>query len=355
MSEEVLEKAAAPGVFAAGGVGGVTNPSAGNVGNVPGGYLGLTTGPNAVNPSGAAGGGILQPQQSKQFIDYVWDATYLAKDGRKIIMRANTAEIEKLNVGERVIRAAAQADGTYTNAGAQFTKVELTTKKIRLDWEISTETLEDNIEGADLEDRIVRNMTNALSNDIEDLAINGTGVAGDGAFLGIMQGFIAQADASGSGVHEAVMTVANGEWKPEQLQLLINALPRKYRALKSGLKFYVGTTTFGDIVRFNGTLASAIMTNDNRQAYLDGAGQVIGGLKSTRVLGMPVVEVPYFPEGRVELTFPQNRIWGFQRDVTLLREYKNKKDTIEYTVYVRFGVTWEELDAVAFADAAVDA
>ena len=68
MSEEILEKAAAPGVFAAGGVGGVTNPAAGNVGNVPGGYLGLTTGPNAVNPSGTAGGGILQPQQSKQLL-----------------------------------------------------------------------------------------------------------------------------------------------------------------------------------------------------------------------------------------------------------------------------------------------
>jgi len=32
------------------------------------------------------------------------------------------------------------------------------------------------------------------------------------------------------------------------------------------------------------------------------------------------------------------------------REYKPKKDTIEYTVFVRFGLTWEELDAVAFAD-----
>ena len=39
------------------------------------------------------------------------------------------------------------------------------------------------------------------------------------------------------------------------------------------------------------------------------------------------------------------------RDVKVNREYKIKKDTIEYTVYVRFGITWEELDACAFADA----
>jgi hypothetical protein len=54
------------------------------------------------------------------------------------------------------------------------------------------------------------------------------------------------------------------------------------------------------------------------------------------------------------LTFPQNRVWGFQRDITVNREYINKKDTIEYTVFIRFGIQWEELDAVAYADAAAN-
>jgi len=353
MSEEVLTKAAEAGVFAAGGVGGVTSPAAGSVGNIAGGYFGSTSGANAVNPSGIAGGGILQPDQSKQFIDYIWDAAYLAKDGRHLTMNANTAEIEKLNVGERVIRQANQADGTYENAGAEFTKVEITTKKIRLDWEIARETLEDNIEKDALEDRIVRNMTSALANDIEDLAINGLGTGAD-KFLKIMPGFIAQSDASGSGAHEYAVTVANGAWTPEVIQGLINTMPRKYRALKSGLKFYAGTNTFADVVKNNGTLANAVWTDGNKQTYLDGVGQVIGGLKTTRVLGVQLAEVPYFPENRIELTFPQNRVWGFQRDVQVLREYRNKKDTIEYTVYVRFGLAWEELDAMAYADAAAD-
>ena len=56
----------------------------------------------------------------------------------------------------------------------------------------------------------------------------------------------------------------------------------------------------------------------------------------TRVLGVPVLEVPYYPAGYVDLTFPQNRIWGFQRDITVNRFYVPKKDTIEYTVFVRF-------------------
>jgi len=291
----------------------------------------------------------------------VWDATVLAQDGRKVTMRANTIELEKVNVGERVIRAAAQGSNNYTNAGATFTKVELTTKKIRLDWEVSTEALEDNIEGGALEDHIVRLMTNAFANDIEDLAINGDGTTGD--FLSIMNGFVNRVKTAGSGAHESIVTVTSNQWTTDVMQNIILAMPRKYRALKSNLKFYAGTDAFQGIIKHNGTLADAVAeafayrpsgTPANRQAYLDGSGQTFGGARTTRVLGIDVQEVPYYPAGYVDLTFPQNRVWGFQRDITVNREYKPKKDTIEYTVFVRFGVQWEELDAVAYADAAAE-
>ena len=353
------------GAFVSGGVGSATATNAdgnvspaGSLGNIATANFGVTTGANAVNPTGTSGG-ILNPEQARRFIDYVWDATVLAKDGRRVTMRANTMEIEKVNVGERVIRAAAQADNTYTNAGATFSKVELTTKKIRLDWEVSTESLEDNIEGAALEDRLVRLMTNAFANDMEDLAINGVDASAD-AFLGIMDGFIKQTRGTvGNDAHEAAVTVSNDDWTPVVMQDIILAMPRKYRAVKSNLKFYAGTDAFQGIVRNNGTLADAIAeafagtpagANPQRQAYLDGVGQTLGGARTTRVLGIDVMEVPYYPTGYVDLTFPENRVWGFQRDITVNREYKPKKDTIEYTVFVRFGIAWEELDAVAYGD-----
>jgi hypothetical protein len=268
-------------------------------------------------------------------------------------------ELEKVNVGERVIRAAAQGLGSYTNTGATFSKVELTTKKIRLDWEVTAEALEDNIEGAALEDHLVRLMTNAFANDIEDLAINGDGTTGD--FLSIMEGFVHNVTTNGD-AHEATVAVSDNNWTPEVMQELILAMPRKYRAIKSNLKFYAGTDAFQGIVKNNGTLADAIAeafgspanTERNAQSYLDGVGQTFGGARTTRVLGIDVMEVPYYPEGYVDLTFPQNRIWGFQRDITVNREYVAKKDTIEYTVFVRFGIQWEEEDAVAYADAAAD-
>ena len=356
------------GSVASGAIGGATvvgpdgalSPAA-SLGNIATPIWGNTEGPNAVNPTGTPGG-ILLPEQARRFIDYVWDATVLAQDGRRVTMRANTMELEKVNVGERVIRAAAQANPEYTNTGALFTKVELTTKKIRPDWEVSTEALEDNIEGGALEDHLVRLMTNAFANDIEDLAINGTGTGID-PFLNIMEGFVTKVTDAGSGAHEALVTVVDDAWTTEVMQDIILAMPRKYRALKSNLKFYAGTDAFQGIVKNNGTLADAIAeafaprtggTERNRQAYLDGQAQTFGGARTTRVLGIDVQEVPYYPAGYVDLTFPANRIWGFQRDITVNREYKPKKDTIEYTVFVRFGLQWEELDAVAYADAASD-
>ena len=330
MSDEILEKAAAAGAVVSGGIGGVTNPLAGDLG-----VVGSTT----------DDGGILNPEQSRQFIEYIWEQQVLAQDGRRVTMRANTAELEKLNVGERVIRAAAQADPTYTNADVAFTKVEVTTKKIRLDWEVSTEALEDNIEGAGLEDHLVRTMTRAFANDLEDLAINGTG-AGTNAFLSIMEGFYAK--ETGGGNQAASVTSSGSTWTVQDLQDIILAMPRKYRGSRSAMKFYAGSPTLSSLLN---QLAQTGNFSSERivERIVDGSvPQAVGAPLQYRVLGLPIVEVPYLPDNYVSLTFPENRIWGFQRDVTVHREFKPKKDTVEYTVFVRFGVQVEETDAIAY-------
>jgi HK97 family phage major capsid protein len=325
-NNEILEKAAAASSIVSGGLGGVSTPAAGILDNT--------------NPVGAlvSDGGILQPEQSRQFIEYIFEQQVLAKDGRRVTMRANTTELEKMNVGERVIRAAAQADATYTNADVQFTKVTLTTKKIRLDWEVSTEALEDNIEGAGLEDHLVRTMTRAFANDLEDLAINGTGT-GTNNFLNILEGFVSIESDGNEATYGTDI---------EDLQGLVLAMPRKYRGSRSNMKFYADTETVAAIV--NG-LGSSGNLNSERivERVIDGtAPQTLGSPIAYRVLGLPLVEVPLMPHGYVSLTFPENRIWGFQRDVTVHREFQPKKDTVEYTVFLRFGVAVEETDAVAF-------
>jgi hypothetical protein len=49
--------------------------------------------------------------------------------------------------------------------------------------------------------------------------------------------------------------------------------------------------------------------------------------------------------GIVELTFPDNRVIGIQRDITVYREFKPKKDAIEYTQFIRVANQIENADS----------
>jgi hypothetical protein len=45
------------------------------------------------------------------------------------------------------------------------------------------------------------------------------------------------------------------------------------------------------------------------------------------------------------LVDPQNLIWGVKREIQVFREFKPKKDTIEYTLYTRVGANVENPQA----------
>ena len=328
--------------------------------------------PGAMTAEGNSGdaGGVLNPEQSRQFIDYIFDEMVLANDGRRVVMSGNTIELDKVRVGSRLVAKATQAEDTGSNSAPAFTKIELTTTKFRLDYEISTESLEDNIEGANLEDHIVRLMATQFGNDLEDIAINGRPASsGDGTYNNTLAGFIRQTlDTSYSGAHEAAAAAATmtniWESSPESgdgatttlgldaLEAIYNALPRKFKARRQDLKFYMNSKHLQEVLSElrNTSVAGEIVAT----RVIDGVIPQVGGPAGAQYLifGLPVLEVPLYPDNYVDLTIPSNRIWGFQRDVTVHREFKPKKDTVEYTVYVRMGVALEEKSAIAYAEQA---
>lgn len=304
------------------------------------------------------GHGLLYPDQANRFIDYMWDATILAKSARTIRMRSNTTEIDKVSVGERVMRAATESApqnyvSGYTNTAATFTKVSLTTTKLRLDWELSSESLEDNLEGGDLEDHIARLMATQAGNDVEDLLINGDTTSADG-LLQAFDGWTVKAkagghvvDAGGAGLGNAVFNKA------------LKAMPRKYKQRRNQLRFFAGSNLVQDYL-YNLTdvatspfdIASGVIRGN--VAGPEGAP----GSVTPFAFGIPVVNVPLMAEtqtgdysgaagyhGDLHLTFPQNLIVGIKRDITVYREFKPKKDTIEYTLFIRVGCAIENLDA----------
>lgn len=311
-------------------------------------------------------GGVLNPEQSRQFIDYIFDEMVLANDGRRVTMRGNTMELDKVRVGSRLVAKATQAEDTGSNSAPAFTKVELTTTKFRLDYEISTESLEDNIEGQNLEDHIVRLMATQFGNDLEDIAINGRpATSGNGTYDNTLAGFIRQVRDTGYvGAHEAAAAAATmtdiWETSPESgdgastkltldaLEAIYNALPRKFKARRQDLKFYMNSKHLQELLQDLRNMSS--VPEAVAQRVIDGQLPQIGGPAGAQylVFGLPVLEVPLYPDNFVDLTVPSNRIWGFQRDVVVHREFKPKKDTVEYTVFVRMGVALEEKSAIAY-------
>jgi hypothetical protein len=247
------------------------------------------------------------------------------------------------------------AGDQFTNAAATFAKISLTTRKLRLDWELSSESLEDNVEGPDLEDHIARLMATQAGNDIEDLLINGTGT-GSGllsAFKGFRQLASDNAhvfDAQGAGLDKAVFNQA------------IKVLPRKYKQRRNQLRFFTGSNLVQDyLYNLTAETSSGFTPFDIASGILRGdvaANDGGPGTVTPFAFGIPVINVPLMDEtlagtysgaaglhGDVHLTFPQNFIVGIKRDVTVYRLFQPKKDTIEYTLFIRVGAQMENYDA----------
>ena len=338
MSNETLEKAVAAGTQVSTGFGSATGG----------------TGVHVASENG--NGGLLNPEQSARFLDYMFDATVIGKVARTVRMKSDTAEIDRMSVGEKLMKLASEADNTAVNSGVTFSKISLTTKKLRMDWELSTESLEDNIEGADLEDHIARLMATQAGNDIEDVILNGdTSLTGDALYKSF-DGVVKKAKASGRVVDAAGAAISR-----EVFNKALKAMPRKYKQRRGDLRFLAGSNLIQDFLYANSIGTNQTIPQDIASSVIRGGVAPLGGpagYVAPFAFGIPIVEVPLLNEtqtgtyatptgshGDIHLTFPNNVVIGIKRDVTVYRFFWPRKDSIEYTMYTRVGVQIEQADA----------
>jgi hypothetical protein len=297
-----------------------------------------------------SGGGLLSPAQSTRFIDYMWDATTLGRQVRKVRMRANEMELDRMAVGERVVRLATEAVDDAMNVKVAFAKVSLTTQKLRLDWELSSESLEDNLEGEAFEDHVARLLSAQAANDIEDLAINGDTELTDDALYKSFDGWRKRlygganvVDAAGATLDRAVFHRA------------LRAMPRKFMGRRGALRWYTSAGLLQDyvfsdqFVPTEGQLRPAGTNPDSGDVV---AGDT-AGWSPTSPFGIRAQEVPLFPEydagprdgSDIWLVDPNNLIWGVKREIVVYRQFVPRKDTIEYTMFTRVGAAIENPNA----------
>jgi len=318
---------------------------------------GAATANTGVHIGSEGEGGLLNPEQSARFLDYMFDATVIGKVARTVRMRADTTEIDRMSVGEKLMKLATEADNdSSANSAVSFSKISLTTKKLRLDWELSTESLEDNIEGPDLEDHIARLIATQAGNDIEDVVLNGdTANTGDLLYKSF-NGVVKRAKTSGHVVDAAGANISRTVFNSA-----LKKLPRKYKQRRGDLRFLAGSNLIQDFLYANSIGTNQTIPQDIASSIIRGATEPLGGpagYVAPFAFGIPIVEVPLLKEaqdgdysgetgdhGDIHLTFPNNVVIGIKRDVTVYRFFQPKKDSIEYTMYTRVGVQIEQADA----------
>lgn len=303
---------------------------------------------------GSGGGGILNPEQADRFIDYMVDSTVLTKESRFVRMNAPMREIDRIDIGSRKARLATQNVDDGVNATPTFSKITLQTVKIRLDWRLTSEALEDNIEQSDLEDHVARLMATQLGNDLEDLYINGD-VTSSNALLKALDGWRKLA-LNGANVVSNPSQSGTYVLSKTSFNTALKAMPNKYMQQRANLRWYAGSGILQD---FLNTLTDRSTPLGDAVIFGTPGGTQGGGLTSVRPFGIPLVEVPLFDStlagtysgatgnhSYVELTFPQNRIVGVQREIKVYREFLRRVDAIEFTVYTRVAVAIENLEAL---------
>ncbi|HJC10443.1 MAG TPA: hypothetical protein H9935_06460 [Candidatus Blautia merdigallinarum] len=117
--------------------------------------------------------GLLQPYQAKKFLQQTFDATPLMKAIRHETRAEKSGEIDKIGIGRRKLRAKIENVDDGYRVKPEFGSVHYETTAVRMPWEITEETIRQNIEGEHFEEVVTDLMTNQVGVDSEDLLING--------------------------------------------------------------------------------------------------------------------------------------------------------------------------------------
>lgn len=208
----------------------------------------------AIVTADIAAAGRLNDAQADRFIDFVIDVTGLKGKTRVVRFRNDKLDIDKIGVGRRVAVAKKEAKDPGVRRKASFSKVTLQPEEIMVPWELSDEFVMENLEGERVEDTIMRLMATQMSNDLEELYIQGDKLGAivpegdliDGGsptdvivdtYLKLQDGWLKLAGQSHIVDHDG-QNISNQVFSD-----MIVEMPSKFKKNKRNLKFFISDTT----------------------------------------------------------------------------------------------------------------
>ena len=293
---------------------------------------------NTISTTGLQAGGILNPEQAQKFIQQTFENTALGGVIRHETRRAKTGEIDKIGIASRILRKKTENTDDGYRAGVKHDKLEYATTAVRVPWEITEETLRENIEGQHYEKIVTDLMTTQIGIDLEDLYLNGdTAVAEsdeDHDFLYVNDGWVKQLKNGSHVVDRSAQS--GGALNLDVFYDTLKAIPNKYNYGK--LRWMMSPHRRQEWERY--ILNQAVT-----------AGGIITDKRVENPASIPAIEVPRMPDDVIMLTDPKNLIVVNTYDVIIRKTVEGKEAIMQdkrfYVVHLDFDAIIEELDAAA--------
>ena len=286
-----------------------------------------------------AGGGILKPAQAQKFMRLLIKQSVLMQQATVVPMASPKQQISKIKFGTRILRPGQEATALPAGqrAAPDLSQVELDAKLFKAEVRLSDEVLEDSIERGELRQTIMEMMADAISRDMEEVAINGDTASVD-PFLATMNGLLKQATSN-------LVDAAGAPLTKDLLRDMLKTLPSEYLRDKKAMRFL--TSVDADL-GYRNTLADRATVAGDRLLEDD-----------TPVLysGVPVQPIPLFPENlgvggdqtAVLLCNPKNINVGIWRQIRFESDRDISEGTLKIVATLRFDVKFAEEPGVAKA------
>lgn len=295
-----------------------------------------------------ANGGLLLPEQANRFIDFIQEEPTVLRQARVERMNAPTKKINRMGFATRIMRAA--RNGTTDNSGpygdpgsldaggntrylraadrsaVTTRQIELVTKEVMAEVHIPYEVLEDNIEGDSMEQHIMRQMAERAAVDLEDWVLNADTASGDD-YLALTDGLLKQSISN-------VVDNGSAGVSPDLFEAGLLTMPQRYLRVVGNLRNYI---TVQDNIRYRANVAKR--ATGYGDSALTSEGQLVA-------YGVPVEAAPLMPVATGLFTFPNNMIFGIQRDITVETDKDIRAREIIIVLTARVDTLWDEEEAV---------
>jgi HK97 family phage major capsid protein len=285
------------------------------------------------------GGGILKPAQAKKFMRLLIKQSVLLGMATVVPMAAPKQQISKIKFGSRILRPGQEATplDLADRAKPDLSSTELDAKLFKAEVRLSDETLEDSIEQGELRQTIMEMMAEAISRDMEEVAISGDTTSAD-PLLAVLDGILRQATSN-------IVDAAGTPITKDLLRDLLKTLPSEHLRDKKAMRFLTSVDADLD---YRSTLAERPTAVGDK--FLEGDTPVLYS-------GVPVQPIPLFPENlggtndqtAVVLCNPKNIHVGIWRKIRIESARDISAGVLKIVATLRFDVKYAEESGVAKA------